>query len=219
MWKLTPVIRRLLLTFALISLAGCVQTPLTKTVAEAMGWGTSVDELNLNPDYRYLRVSTPERAFLMVLGYVDTSPDGDVQTWYGKEGQVLRLRQGRILSSKGFPVDWTTVTYKDLPDWTTATSRPRVRFVRYRDEMPGYKVGVFNIVTLRRIEPPTDARLSGIPPSSLLWVEETTDISPRGRPSARYGLKMIGERYGVVYGEQCLSTQFCMAWQTWPATP
>ena len=155
----------------------------------------------------------------MVLGYDDESPNGPVQTWYSQAGQVLQLRDGRLHATKGFPVDWTSVRYQDLPSWDGATRRPRTRFIRYRDEMPGYRIGVFDAVTLRTIAPPADARLSGIDPSQLRWLEETTDTALKGMPSARYGLLERDGRLSVVYGEQCLSAQFCMAWQTWPAKP
>lgn len=211
--------RNFLLIIAASFLVGCVQTPLTKTISDALGWSQNVDERNLNPDYRYLRVSTPERAFLMVLGYVDGSPDGDIETWYSNAGQVLRLQNGRLLSTKGFAVDWTSVTYKDLPHWAQATARPRTRFIRYHDEMPGFKVGVFDMVTIRRIDPPRATRLAGIPATHLTWLEETTDTSPRARPSARYGLSAVEEKLEVVYAEQCFGQEFCLAWQTWPATP
>ena len=202
-----------------VSFAGCGQTPLTRTLGDALGWTTDVDSLNLNPNYAYLRVSTPERALLMVLGYDDESPNGPVQTWYSQAGQVLQLRDGRLHATRGFPVDWTSVRYQDLPSWNGATRRPRTRFIRYRDEMPGYRIGVFDAVTLRTISPPADARLSGIDPSQLRWLEETTDTALKGMPSARYGLSERDGRLSVVYGEQCLSAQFCMAWQTWPAKP
>ena len=211
--------RYLITVILAASVAGCGQTPLTRTVGDALGWTTNIDELNLNPEYAYLRVSTPERALLMVLGYEDESPDGPVQTWYSQAGQVLQLRSGRLHATKGFPVDWASVRYQDLPSWEEATRRPRTRFVRYRDEMPGYRVGVFDAVTLRPIVPPVDARLSGVDPSRLLWLEETADTANRGMPSARYGLSESGGSLSVVYGEQCLNAQFCMAWQTWPARP
>ena len=211
--------RNFLLIIAASFLVGCVQTPLTKTISDALGWSQNVDERNLHPDYRYLRVSTPERAFLMVLGYVDSSPNGDIETWYSNAGQVLRLQNGRLLSTKGFTVDWTSVTYKDLPGWSAATARPRTRFIRYRDEMPGYKVGVFDMLTIQGIDPPLDARLARVPPTRLQWLEEIADASPKGRPSARYGLSTSEGKIEVIYAEQCLSQQFCLAWQTWPTTP
>lgn len=211
--------RNFLFIIAISFLVGCVQTPLTKTISDALGWSQNVDERNLNPDYRYLRVSTPERAFLMVLGYVDSSPNGNIETWYTNAGQVLRLQNGRLLSTKGFAVEWVSVTYKDLPTWSEAAARPRTRFIRYRDEMPGYKVGVFDMVTIRNIDPPQDTRIAGVAPTSLRWLEETTDTSPRARPSARYGIATRDGKIDVVYAEQCLGQQFCLAWQTWPATP
>jgi hypothetical protein len=207
------------LTFSLVALGlyGCGHTPLTRTLFDAAGWTTSVDTAKLNPNYQYLRVSTPERAILMVLGYVDDTPEGKIETWYSKAGQVIRLKDGRLHSTQGFPVDWTMVAYRYLPSWSSATAWGHSRFTRYRDEMPGYKVGVFDEIALRTINPPHDSRLSGIPPDKLTWVEETTYALPRNTPSARYGLTFANGLGVVVYGEQCLNSGFCLAWQTWPA--
>jgi hypothetical protein len=72
--------KHLITALLAVSVAGCGQTPLTRTLGDAFGWTTDLDGLNLNPNYAYLRVSTPERALLLVLGYEDTLPDGPVQT-------------------------------------------------------------------------------------------------------------------------------------------
>ena len=59
-------------------LTGCIQTPVTQTMAEAFGKGKSsnIDAINLNPNLKYLRVTLRERAVLMVLGYSENSPKG-----------------------------------------------------------------------------------------------------------------------------------------------
>jgi hypothetical protein len=55
------LLRTLSATLALLGLTACIHTPVTLTVAEAFSQGPSVDALPLNPNLRYLRVSTQGR--------------------------------------------------------------------------------------------------------------------------------------------------------------
>ena len=68
--------RTLCLSLACALLGACGHTPVTRTFLEAIGSGRSVDQINLNPNLRYLRVSVRSRTVLMVLGYVDPAPEG-----------------------------------------------------------------------------------------------------------------------------------------------
>ena len=54
------------------------------------------------------------------------------------------------------------------------------------------------------------------PPESLQWYEEAVAGNPDGLPSARFALSTQNAELRVIYGEQCLSREFCFAWQTWP---
>jgi len=39
---------------------------------------------------------------LMVLGYSENSPKGTLETWYSSQGEVLKLLNGRVVSTNGF---------------------------------------------------------------------------------------------------------------------
>jgi hypothetical protein len=69
------------------------------------------------------------------------------------------------------------------------------------------------------VRAPSNAALAGLKAADLVWYEETVLATGRPLPSARYGLRDKDGVRTVVYGEQCLSAQFCMSWQTWPAQP
>lgn len=204
---------------AALLLAACGHTPVSRTVSEALGLGKSVDDIALNPALRYLRVTGQGRPVLMVLGYVQPSAEGAVETWYSSGGEVLQLREGRVISTAGLQVDWRAVRYAALPSWAQASEGGAVQFRRERDEMPGYRFGLTDTVSLRPVDAPRNARLVGLPASDLRWFEETVLGSPHGRPSARYGLRMRDGQAQVVYAEQCLAPDFCMTWQTWPVQP
>jgi hypothetical protein len=223
-----------LLLFPLPFLVACGHTPVTRTLADAFDKGTPVAGIPLNPDFRYLRVATGGREALMVLGYVDADPDPDargaVETWYSREGEVLRLQDGRILSTTGLRVDWRAVRYAEVPTWTQMLTQDSAVFVRERDEMPGYRFNLKDSVYLYTIQPPGNAHLVGIPADHLRWYEERVLGAPRNLPSARYGVRLrdpeglagvegAGAAVEVVYGEQCLALDLCVAWQTWPVLP
>lgn len=214
---LRSLVRRSIQLFVLTLLSGCGHTPVTQTLVEAFGKGTGVSQLQLNPKFQYLKVTSGKSEALMVLGYTNTHPQGLVQTWYTQSGEVLQLQNGRIVSTKGLSADWWAVQYQGLPTWEMLLRTKTATFTRARDEMPGYRFGVSETITLQRIQPPKDAHLQGVSPSSLVWFEER--VQGQAVASARFGLKMDQQTATVVYGEQCLSADFCIAWQTWPEKP
>lgn len=202
-----------------VVLSGCGHTPVTRTLIEAFSSGQSVSGVALNPKYEYLRVVFEGNEALLVLGYAEPHPLAEVQTWYSSAGEVIKIQSGRIIASQGFPIDWLSVRYQDLPDWKELKASKGATFTRIRDQMPGYKFGIEDRIVIRKVVAPVNALMKGIDASSLLWFEETVQGSPANLPSARYALKDINGKLSVVYGEQCFDFTQCMAWQTWPAQP
>ena len=190
-----------------------------RTIYEGLGWRADIDRTPLLAGYEYLRVSASEHTILMVLGYAEETASGRLETWYSRSGQVLRLKDGRVHSTMGFPVDWTAVRYEALPSWGEVLRRPRVPFVRYRDETPGYRVDVFDIVAIRAVQAPKATQLRGWNPAQLQWFEESTEreLAENRPPSARYALNTSNGQATLIYSEQCLAQGFCLAWQRWPA--
>lgn len=216
---LTALLRAGILLITLFLLSACVQTPVTRTLLDSFSKGVSVDDISLNPDFRYLRVSAQGRQSLLVLGYIDPHPSGPVETWYSGSGEVLRLQNGRIVSTQGLQVDWRAVRHSAPPHWSDIPDSLPVEWVRERDEMPGYRFNITETLVLRAIAAPEKSRLAGMAPEQLFWVEETVHGSRNAWSSARYGLDFRFAEPAVVYGEQCLSPDLCITWQTWPVTP
>lgn len=200
-------------------LVGCGHTPVTRTVSDAFFKKDGVAGLSLNPTFKYLRVVTKGREALLVLGYSEPHPDGDIETWYSSQGEVLRLQSGRIVSTAGLETDWRAVRHRGLPMWSEVVLQPTLAFTRERDEMPGYRFGLKEKLVVRAILPPKDAHLADVDPRNLLWFEEINVEEGLEQPSARYGLRLEANMPRVVYGEQCLSPTLCISWQTWPASP
>lgn len=199
-------------------LAGCGHTPVTQTLAEAFGTSKSVSDLALNSKLQYLKVTTSSSEALMVLGYTNDHPLGPIQTWYSNLGELLQLQNGRLLSTKGLRTDWSSVQYEGLPaaGWLGVVNQAPIRFTRIRDEMPGFRFGIKETLTLRLIAAPSDAHLKSVQPSTLQWFEER--VEGQDRPSARYGVSVKNRQAILVYGEQCLTESLCLAWQVWPPT-
>jgi hypothetical protein len=202
-----------------LALTACRHTPVTLTLYEALGIGKQVDTISLNPNLRYLRVTFKGRVILLVLGYKEPHVLGPIETWYSAEGEVLRMQNGRILSTTGLEVDWRAVRHKEQPSWAHLLEHNNLQFKREIDEMPGYRFGIEQRLSLYQIPTPNNALLKGLPPSDLRWFEEKVLDQNHGLPSARYGLQMEDGQPTVVYADQCLSKDFCFTWQIWPLTP
>ena len=206
----------------LLALTGCVQTPISQTLVEAFGKGKSsnIDAVKLNPNLKYLRVTVRDRTVLMVLGYLDKTPQGNIETWYSSEGEVLRLQNGRVLSTNGLEIDWRNVKYASLPAWSELgglrSNTYSLQFTRTLDQMPAYKFGISEVVNLYGIGAPSNSNLVGLSANQLKWFEEKVKETSHGLPSARYGLSTKDGQAVVVYGEQCFSRDLCFSWQTWP---
>lgn len=201
------------LTLVALSLAACGHTPVTQTFFDAIpALGQDVDAIALNPKLRYLRVEVGGRVALMVLGYVDSHPEGEISTWYSSEGEVLRLQNGRVIATVGLETDWRAVRNFSLPAWKDIDDSATVNYRRERDEMPGYRYGIVENVALYPIPVPSDSKLKGVPASDLRWFAESTD----GLSLARYALRTTEGGARVVYAEQCLSRELCINWQIWP---
>lgn len=203
-------------------LTGCAVEPASQAMVDAYRLMRSEgaaqqSAVELNPNFRYLRVQIGTREVFMALGYVDQLPDGPVQVWYSAEGDVLRLRDGRVVgATMKSGTDWLSVTFAHLPSWEAVGSQ--AVFDRARDESPGYRYGIKEKLMIRRIAPPDDSQLKLVPASTLTWFEETVQGDTSGRP-ARYAVSLDGAgAHQVVYAEQCLSSEYCFSWQSWPSS-
>lgn len=210
----------------LACLTGCAVEPASQAMVDAYRLMRSEgaaqqSAARLNPNFRYLRVQIGEREVFMALGYVDQLPDGPVQVWYSAEADVLRLRDGRVVgATMKSGTDWLSVTFAHLPSWEAVGSQAmfdRVVFDRVRDVSPGYRYGIKENLLIRRIAPPDDSQLKLVPASALSWFEETVQGDTSGRP-ARYAVSLDGAAHRVVYAEQCLSSEYCFSWQSWPSS-
>jgi hypothetical protein len=211
-------------------LVGCASgaAPLADVVSAVVTekWGAS-DALVLaakpNPLYRYLRVEVVGRApALLVLGYVDPHPQGEIEVWYSAQREVIKTQNGRIVGTSGLELDWRAVRFPSpLPAWTEVLPQGGI-YQRLRDEMPGHRYAITDQIELKPWvgTPPIalPVALAGEQASTRYrWFSEAT-LSSRGSPlpPSWFAWGLHRGQPAVVYSEQCLSATFCLKLQRWP---
>jgi hypothetical protein len=178
--------------------------------------------------YRYMRVEVSGRpTALMVMGYVDPHPAGEIESWYSAGREVIKIQNGRVVSTAGLETDWLAVRYPDqLLKWEDVPAGG-IALQRHRDQMPGYGYGVQEVLWVTPLAAPPTERLPPSLPlglaSSYRWFQQDTRSST-AEPLPRAWFAW-GKHRGVqtiVYSEQCLSPSLCLKMQRWPvveATP
>jgi hypothetical protein len=190
----------------------------TRTVVDALSnTGSHLDRLQLNPQYRYLRVTVNQKSALLVLGYTEEHHNGPIEIWYSDSGQVLRLQNGRVIGTLGLETDWLNVNYNPLPSWQEIAQYSPIPYQRKRDQMPGYRFGILESLSISPIPTSTKSEIVPISGKELKWYEEVNSNDPDLSLSARYAVLEKDGVYKVMYSDQCLSTRFCLSWQVWPA--
>lgn len=216
-------------------LAGCanggsVLMQTTQLVGKRLVKDTTPVGLPQHPDprFRYLRVEIKDRTPAMwVLGYLDPHPLGTVEVWYSAQGEVLKLQNGRIVATRGLPVDWAAVRFFAAPPAWTDLDATAATFSRERDELPLYRYGLRERVVVRAVLPPPAVAMPTSVPSDVAvryaWFEETvlqTDgvgvAAPSDLPVSRFAWGLHLGQPTVVYSEQCLGPGVCLRMQRWP---
>lgn len=187
---------------------------------------STVSRVQLNPNFRYLRVTVGNRTVLLVLGYEESHLQGAIQVWYSAQREVLRIQNGRVIGAVGLTTEWHNVVLPELPRWSElARIAGDKRWVRTRDVLPGYHFGVRDALALHVSPPPFKSALQNLDPKTLTWFEERIEPNEMGGPGAkehvlppaRYAVAFRDSADTVVYGEQCLASDLCFTWQRWPA--
>ena len=220
--------REWLSAFICLPLVGC--TPgmgaAVDSVLHIARRGSPTDDIRLDPAFPYLRTTMGGSVGFAWLGNTEQNEHGPVEAFYSRSGEMIRLQNGRILTALGFTTEWRKVDWPQFPGWSAIANAPApTPFVRVRDVMPGYRTGLREAVTLRRIDPPGRSALRGVDPATLAWFEERVQPVDGGLsasdaerlPPAKYAVEIAGGKETVVYSEQCLAKDFCFTWQRWSA--
>jgi hypothetical protein len=186
---------------------------------QVLGFSSSIDNVKLNPAYRYLRISISGRVSYVALGDIDKNPESTIEVYYGGGGEVLRFQHGRLAGATGLVAEWRNVFMQGVPSWTNvAMTESGIAWRRVRDVMPAYRHNLEEQVLTRRTPSPRKSEITGTVPDDLTWFEEQvlpSTSSVERLPLSRYAVSIQNNVELVVYGEQCVSTTLCIAWQQW----
>ena len=181
-----------------------------------------------DPRYRYLRVEVEGRpAALLVLGYVDPHPGGDIEVWYSAKREVIKTQNGRIVGTFGLEVDWRSVRFAPAPPaWSKLAPQGsqyqyQYQYQRLRDEMPGHRYAVTEQLALQPWQGTPPLVLPAALPAALArgygWFRESTlSSTAQVLPPAWFALGVYLGQTSVVYSEQCLALHFCLKLLRWP---
>ena len=212
-----------------VALSGCASgtnpgaAVLAAVLSDKLG---GVDPLaipsNPNPAYRYLRVEVAGRsAALLVLGYLDSDAQGEIEVWYSARQEVIKTQNGRIVGTAGLELDWRGFRYTSAPPAWTAVPTEGSTYERSRDVFPGYRYGISERIALKPWANMPPVTLSAALPPDLAqrqkWFRESVVGSATSAlPPAWFAWGVHQGQATVVYSEQCLSASLCLRLLRWP---
>ena len=213
-------VRNLYLIVISLLFASCTSgtSAIVRSLELASNGGVQETAAPTTPGISYIRILSEGHSAYLALGYVEPWPAGDTEIWYSAKGEVLRLRNGRIVGTTGLSTDWREVRLPKLPPWSRIGNAP-LQYQRSRDEMPDYRFNITETLSVRAVLPPKTSQLKDRDPASLHWFEETVSAGlPMSieLPRSLYAVELAKGNETVVYGETCLTTTLCLAWQRLP---
>lgn len=203
-----------------LAVAGCASG--TDAMVETLKQGLNVfppaAAKPLDPQFQYLRTTIDGRVLFLVLGYLEKSEGGDIETWYSGAGEVIQLQNGRIRSTAGLGVNWRNVTI--APEFGSARwPEKSTQYRRRRDVTPGHVFGIREQVILTASAAPVGHDFQGPLPDDARWYRES--VRGSGIPVAWFAVRGQGDEAKVIFSRQCLSPDLCLSFQPWevPAAP
>ena len=227
-----------LLASAVLALSAC-SGPQQSLIYDTVKLGfanpnTVIDQIPLNPNYRYLKVDVNNLPALLVLGYQDKAFDQTTDVWYSAFKEVVQIQGGRLAGTQGLEVNWTEVELRDAPSLTDLATldrmiarspRSSVRYQRSRTVMPSYRANIQETVEIRLLEgaPSNAPKLLKQSTLPLRWIEERILLETRAENEFLAPLQAVyavdPKQGQVVYASQCLTQSVCMSWLSWHARP
>lgn len=207
------------------------QSTYETTKAALISSDSLINQVKLDPKYRYLRFEANGHAVLLPLGFLDSHQDGPIEVWYGGDPIMIRLQNGRYFGSKGLESNWEDIRVSHLPNFI-GLQHPQ-SYVRVRRQTPGSEFGIREKVLLSPIDQApaiapkflkemstgTD-RVSASSP--IRWFSEavvpdpsSTSQSDSYKLHAFYAVDISKSQ--IVFGYQCLKRDYCISWQAWPS--
>ncbi len=167
----------------------------------------------LTQNFNYMRVSMNGQVVWLAQGATDQWPAADTKVYYSADRSVFKWANGRLISVTTPEYNWREHTRKPI-NW--AAVKP-FKFIRDIDTVEGLTAKKEQRQLTSSVIPNHDSYVGDKTP--LLWMHETgiaTSAAMRDSPSYDnwYAFK-INDLSEPVYGQHCLSKNYCLAWQVW----
>lgn len=165
----------------------------------------------LRSDLRYLLVQSEGREALMVWVGTERTSLCEASVWVSADGVVLRLCNGRLIGIAEPRRQWRLVDESGPLD-VNPTSLNRRIHRQTTDQQPGFQLGLVQII--EKINPTDQAQSIpwiGVPPGTP-WTEEIDLHS-----GIRLTLYAESVQLNWIAGQRCMTPNWCLQWQTWPA--
>lgn len=127
------------------TVAGCTDISLgsVDTIRQAVGGGTAVHPTAASvaaEPYYQLQVDAPGGAAILLLASVQ----GDLQGWYGQDGQAVFLRHGVLVRTVGLEANLDHVAFDGGDPFAGGLQHVQapVQYRRVLDWSPGYRYGI-----------------------------------------------------------------------------
>ncbi len=202
-----------LAVLASLVLAGCssgLKAGLMTLKDEVMPSRSNVRQTALQPNYRYLLVETDGQEALMV--WIGNEPHrlGQASIWVSADGVIIRTVKGKLVGVSEPRRHWQLISESIVPSPPETSSITRL--IQSSDAQPGYRMGMERTVD-QKVLPASAQAMSWLDRSlGLRWLEEVD--SKTGERLALYGLSTDDQ---TIAGQRCVSAQWCLRWQAWPA--
>jgi hypothetical protein len=207
-----------ILVLAIVGCSGGARTA-AETIRFAAFPDKRVSEASayLSPNFEYMRARVNGRLIFLALGYREAGSGAQdvLDVYFSADGEVLKLRKGRIVSFVGLGKELTKAFPDGIPDW----SEKSVSYRTVLDDRPSYNLGQSWLVEIAPLaRPPSGKDLIGLAPASLLWFKERLPSEAIKSGFLRAPVYAVTRRNGrdeVVYSEQCLEPKLCFSLQRW----
>lgn len=198
---------RWLALFLLLFISGCAQNnPVIATLQSA--WTDGDVRAQLRAGYEYLQVDIDGHTRFMALGLRRTQASIVDEYWYSASREMIHLHNGRLVQAVGLTREIRD-TSSGEPAWSAMTPRAQV-WVRTRDLMPDYQIGVHQFVISQQITPTASEQQRA--PTAQRWIQEQvkTQTSTQGEwiYDEWYALNDADQ---VIYSHQCIAPDLCLS--------
>ncbi len=166
-----------------------------------------VNDFEPKAGFEYIQVSINSRSTLLAIGKrVRTGAFAD-EYWYSGAGEMLYLRNGRLMQAVGLTKEIRTTSIEML-DFEDVQKTPIV-WSRTRDLMPGYLMENIQYVTSKQVDPVDKHFLKA--PNASKWIEEQINTKNNAGQDITYVEIFAVDVTGVVvFSRQCIAHDLCL---------